>query len=65
MIAKEGAERIRVGARLVREWNGRTHIITVEEDGFSYTGQSNFSLSAIGQAFFWMSQGCGSNQLRH
>jgi hypothetical protein len=41
VIAKEGAERIRVGARLVREWNGRTHIITVEEDGFSYTGQSN------------------------
>ena len=46
-IAKEGAERIRVGARLVREWSGRTHIVTVEEDGFTYTGQSYRSLSAI------------------
>lgn len=46
-IAKEGAQRIRVGARVVREWNGRTHIVAVEEDGFSYAGQSYRSLSAI------------------
>jgi hypothetical protein len=46
-IAKEGAQRIRAGTRLVREWNGRAHTVMVEEDGFSYAGQSYRSLSAI------------------
>jgi Protein of unknown function (DUF2924) len=46
-IAKEGAQRIRAGARLIREWNGRTHTVRVEEDGFSYAGQNYRSLSAI------------------
>jgi hypothetical protein len=45
--AKEGAQRIRAGTRLVREWNGRAHTVMVEEDGFSYAGQSYRSLSAI------------------
>lgn len=39
--------RIRAGARLIREWNGRTHAVTVEEDGFTYAGRSYQSLSAI------------------
>jgi hypothetical protein len=42
-----GARRIRAGARLVREWNGRTHMVTVEEEGFLYGGRSYRSLSAI------------------
>lgn len=46
-MAKEGAQRIRVGARLIREWNGRTHTVTVEKDGFSYAGQNYRSLSAV------------------
>ena len=46
-IAKEGAQRIRAGARLIREWNGRTHTVMVEEDGFSYAGQNYRSLSAV------------------
>jgi hypothetical protein len=46
-LATKGAQRIRTGARLLREWNGRTHTVTVEEDGFSYTGQHYRSLSAI------------------
>jgi hypothetical protein len=46
-IAKEGVQRIRAGARLLREWNGRTHTVTVEEHGFSYAGRSYQSLSAI------------------
>jgi Protein of unknown function (DUF2924) len=46
-IAPEGAQRIRAGARLVREWNGRTHTITVEENGFTYAGRRYRSLSAI------------------
>jgi hypothetical protein len=46
-IAKEGAQRIRAGARLIRAWNGRTHTVTVEVDGFTYAGRSYQSLSAI------------------
>jgi DUF2924 family protein len=42
-----GAKWIRAGARLVREWNGRTHMVTVEEEGFLYAGRSYRSLSAI------------------
>jgi hypothetical protein len=44
---ESGAKRIRPGACLVREWNGRTHTVTVEEDGFSYAGRKYNSLSAI------------------
>jgi hypothetical protein len=32
---------------LVREWNGRTHTVTVEEEGFTYAGRNYSSLSAI------------------
>ena len=46
-LAIEGAQRIRAGARLVREWNGRTHTVTVEEEGFNYAGQNYRSLSAV------------------
>ena len=46
-IAPEGAPRIRAGARLVREWNGRTHTVTVEKEGFTYAGRGYRSLSAI------------------
>jgi hypothetical protein len=42
-----GAKWIRAGARLVREWNGRTHMVTVEGEGFLYAGRSYRSLSAI------------------
>jgi DUF2924 family protein len=31
------------GARLVREWHGRTHTVTVTEDGFEYAGISYLS----------------------
>jgi hypothetical protein len=46
-LAKESAPRIRAGVRLVREWNGRTHAVTVEEDGFTYAGHNYRSLTAI------------------
>jgi hypothetical protein len=46
-IAPETGQKIRTGARLVREWNGRTHTVTVKEEGFTYAGRSYRSLSAI------------------
>jgi hypothetical protein len=46
-IAPEAAQKIRTGARLVREWNGRTHTVMVKEEGFTYAGRSYRSLTAI------------------
>jgi hypothetical protein len=39
--------RLRPGARLVREWRGRTHTIVVTEDGFEYAGKTYSSLTTI------------------
>jgi hypothetical protein len=38
---------LKPGARLVREWHGRTHTVTVTEDGFEYAGTTYPSLSKI------------------
>ncbi|MFD0979936.1 MULTISPECIES: DUF2924 domain-containing protein [Roseobacteraceae] len=35
------------GSRLLREWNGVTHVVEVTEDGFRWNGQSWRSLSVI------------------
>ena len=49
-LAKAHIPRIKAGARLLREWNGRTHVVMVEEDGFTYAGQKYRSLSAVARA---------------
>jgi Protein of unknown function (DUF2924) len=38
---------LKPGARLIREWRGRTHSVTVTEDGFGFGGKSYSSLSTI------------------
>lgn len=38
------------GARLVREWHGRTHTVDVADDGFLYDGRCFGSLSEIARA---------------
>lgn len=38
---------LKPGARLVREWHGRTHTVTVTEDGFEYAGADYPSLTQI------------------
>jgi hypothetical protein len=38
---------LKPGARLVREWHGRAHTVTVTEEGFEYAGTSFPSLSKI------------------
>jgi hypothetical protein len=35
------------GARLIREWHGRTHIVTITDAGFDYAGDSYRSLTEI------------------
>jgi Protein of unknown function (DUF2924) len=38
---------LKPGARLVREWGGRTHAVTVTEGGFEYAGANYPSLTTI------------------
>ncbi len=38
------------GTRLVREWNGAEHTVTVLRDGFEFEGRTYKSLSAIARA---------------
>ena len=38
---------IKPGARLVREWHGHSHVVTVLEDGFEHEGQRYRSLTQI------------------
>ena len=48
-IVSDPGPRIRHGARLVREWRGRTHTVVVTENGFEYAGKTYSSLSKIAQ----------------
>lgn len=46
-IRRTKAPRLKPGARLVREWGGVTHEVTVTEAGFLWNGKARASLSAI------------------
>jgi hypothetical protein len=58
------------GTRLIREYRGVEHIVTVLADGFEYNGRPYRSLSAIartitnvrwnGPSFFGLRRGCGA-----
>lgn len=39
-----------IGARLTRQWQGKTHEVVVEVDGFRWQGQHYRSLSAVASA---------------
>jgi hypothetical protein len=42
--------RLQPGSRLMREWNGETHVIDVLADGFEWNGGQYGSLSAVARA---------------
>ncbi len=46
-VRPESRSVVRSGARLVREWNGRTYTVTVTEDGFEYGGKTYRSLTKV------------------
>ena len=46
-IATPAQPRIKPGARLVREWHGRTHAVVVTEEGFEFEGKLYRSLTSI------------------
>ena len=45
-IAKR-SKRLSPGTRLVRDWNGRSHVVDVLEEGFAFEGRLHKSLTAI------------------
>jgi hypothetical protein len=46
-VAPDPGLSLKPGARLIREWHGRTHRVTVTEEGFEYAGASYSSLTTI------------------
>ena len=46
-VGVETVDRFKTGTTLIREWHGRSHTVTVIEDGFHYRDQRYRSLSAI------------------
>ena len=46
-IAPDPGLSLKPGARLVREWHGRAHTVTVTEDGFEYAGTNYPSLTKV------------------
>ena len=57
LLAEDGKTRrrrvtpgLKPGGRLLREWNGVTHVVEVTEDGFVWNETRHRSLSAIARA---------------
>jgi hypothetical protein len=48
--AKAAGARPIVGTKLIREWKGVEHVVTVTTDGFEYAGRPYRSLSAAARA---------------
>ena len=46
-VATSTKPKLNVGARLIREWNGYSHVVEVVEGGFIWNGERYTSLSAI------------------
>ena len=46
-VAPDPGLSLKPGARLVREWHGRTHTVTVTEEGFEYAGMTYPSLTKV------------------
>jgi len=47
---RDGRARPKPGARLIREWNGVSHVVDVAEDGYLWRGERHRSLTAISKA---------------
>jgi hypothetical protein len=49
-VVASGGPALKPGGRLVREWNGATHVVDVVEGGFLWNGRRHGSLSPIARA---------------
>jgi Protein of unknown function (DUF2924) len=43
----EARQRFRAGTKLIREWRGKTHEVTLSDEGYHYLGNTYKSLSPI------------------
>lgn len=48
--ARAAAPTLLTGGRLLREWNGVTHVVEVTDDGYRWNGRTHRSLSSIARA---------------
>ncbi len=48
--SRKESPRLQPGARLIREWNGVSHVVEVIEGGFIWNGDRHRSLSSIARA---------------
>jgi hypothetical protein len=48
--ARPAPARFKPGTRLIREWQGVTHEVTIETDGFTWSGKHFTNLSEIARA---------------
>ena len=48
--ARSAQERPIAGTRLLREWHGVEHSVTVRDDGYEYQGRPYKSLSAVARS---------------
>ena len=44
---EQGHMRLKPGMKIIREWKGKTHLVTVTSTGFRYQGKNFSSLSSI------------------
>ena len=49
-VTRNRVTRLKAGARLIREWHGKTHTVIVLENGFEWKGKHWHSLSVIARA---------------
>ena len=64
-IATPAQPRIKPGARLIREWHGRTHAVVVTEEGFEFEGNFYRSLTGIAREITgaaWSDRGSRTRQ---
>ena len=47
---RPASAKLRPGGRLIREWNGISHVVDVTDDGYLWRGDRYRSLSAIARA---------------
>lgn len=47
---REATPTLQPGGRLLRQWNGTTHVVDVAKDGYLWNGGRHKSLSAIARA---------------
>lgn len=49
-LANSGSCTPEPGTRLIREWNGKTHVVDIDEGTILYRGETYSSLSAVARA---------------